>query len=79
LQKFIFNRYIEWVQKKSEGEVKVLNIVNGNTVQQYEQMIEAMLEFNKNCGTKDKNMDFMTKLLSQIQKLKKIITPSKCF
>ena len=42
-------------------------------------MIEAMLEFNNNFGTPEKNIDHMTKILSSIQKLKKIITPSKCY
>ena len=42
-------------------------------------MIEAMLEFNKNYGNPSKNIESMTKLLSMIQKLKKIIAPAKCY
>lgn len=42
-------------------------------------MIEAMLEFNRHIATQEKSIEYMTKILSSVQKLKKIITPSKCY
>ena len=54
-------------------------MINGNTVENYQQMIEAMLEYNRNYGNTHKNIQSMTKILSIVQRLKKIIEPSKCY
>lgn len=42
-------------------------------------MIEIMLEFNRHFATQEKSIEYMTKILSSVQKLKKIISPSKCY
>lgn len=36
-------------------------------------MISTVIQFNRNHGSPDKNIDFIAKLLSAIQKIKKLI------
>lgn len=54
-------------------------MINNNTIEDYQQMIEAMLEYNKNYGNTHKNIESMTKLLTMIQRIKKVIAPTKCY
>ena len=54
-------------------------MINGNTIEDYQQMIEAMLDYNRNYGSTHKNIESATKILSMIQRLKKIIAPAKCY
>ena len=42
-------------------------------------MINTMLDFNKSYGNTPKTLDSMAKILSMIQKLKKIIAPTRCY
>jgi hypothetical protein len=44
------------MDSRSEGQTKIIQVLNNNQVQDYEQMIEAMLEFDSNFGNENKKV-----------------------
>jgi hypothetical protein len=40
-------------------------------------MIESMLQFDKNFGSPQKNIEYIAKLLGNLQKIKKVMTPNR--
>jgi hypothetical protein len=77
LQRFILDKYVQWLNSKSEPETKLIRLINTpSPLHNYQEMIEDML-FYKHELTADKQTNYINKLLTAILKVKKTINPSK--